>query len=285
MAPRPTAGLAFIMGERAATSDPCAGSEALVAPMWETAAQARVHDAFRKTGRPYADDTFTRVDASLRLRLAGWARARRDACEATEVRHEQSGELLDQRIECLDQAKKELGALVGLLAQGDARVLDRAAQAAGSVGDVEACADIAVLRDQVRPPRQPGARMEVEALRGELANLRAQRELGKGKEALSAVRALLPRARALGFAPVLAVALYQAGVLESGASAETPTSAWSFCTSRPASPARPRTRGRSPTRSSRPCSLWAFPGTASTPPTSRTGRRSRRSLAPAIRRS
>jgi len=198
---------AFSLGRTAAAPQPCTGAESLVAPLWDDAARAKTHAAFRATGRPYADQTFARVDASLNRRLADWTRAHRDACEATEVRHEQSPELLDARMACLGRARGEIAALVPLLSEADADMLDRAAAAAGTVGDVGACAELVTLREIAPPPREPAAARAVEEVRAEVARLRALKLLGKVKEGRDAGHLAVAHARATGYAPVIAAAL------------------------------------------------------------------------------
>src|SRR5262249_36401082 len=105
---------AFTLGRRAAAPELCAGADNLVANLWTQPARAATQAAFRATGRPDADETFARVDESLRQRLGDWAKAHHEACEATQVRHEQSAELLDARMACLARAKSEIGELVSL---------------------------------------------------------------------------------------------------------------------------------------------------------------------------
>ncbi len=205
---------AFSLGRNAAAPEPCAGSETLVASLWDDATQAKTHDSFRKTGRPHADATFTRVDASLRRRLRDWASAHRDACEATHVRHEQSEALLDARMACLGRARLEVAALVSLLRDADAAEVDNATLAADRAGDVAACADVAALRDAVPPPRDPTAAHEVDELRGQIAQLSALFRLGKFQDGLAAARGVVLRARTLGYAPVLASALNAAELYE-----------------------------------------------------------------------
>ena len=206
--------LAFTVGRRAAEPERCVGAGELVAPLWNAAAQARVRTAFLRTHRPYADGTFARVDSILRQRLAGWADAHHEACAATQLRHEQSEALLDLRMACLHQARSEIAAVVSLLGEADSGTLDRAVQAAASVGDVAPCADRTALGDAVPPPREPARAHEVNELRLELAHLTALQKLGKVKEGMQAGQALLPRARSAGYAPVLAQALYLSGWFE-----------------------------------------------------------------------
>ena len=201
------AAIGVVATGRIATPRPCGDSESLVAPLWDQASRARALEAFRKTGRPTADDTFARVDTALRRRLDGWVRAHRETCEATEVRHEQSGELLDRRMDCLGQARMKIGAFVELLGGVDARALDRAAVAANEVGDVADCGQAASLVPAVPLPRDPEARREVDRLRVELARLHGLRILGQYKDGLAAANDLVRRSRATAYEPVLAESL------------------------------------------------------------------------------
>jgi len=198
---------AFGIGRRASIPEPCTAGPALAASLWDDAARERARAAFARTGRDYAGDTFVRVDAALHRRLDAWSRAHREACEATHVRHEQPAELLDARMACLGRARNEIASLVALLGDADAAALDRAAGAAGQVGDVSVCENLAALRDAVPPPSDPERARVVEGLRGELAHLEALRLLGKMQEGLVAGHQLIDEARAAGFAPVLAAAL------------------------------------------------------------------------------
>src|SRR5262249_17267879 len=84
----------------------CSGGD--LQPVWHEGVRASVATAFRKTGSPHADETFARVDAALRARVAEWSEVHKDACEATFVRHEQSDTLLDLRMRCLAQARSEV---------------------------------------------------------------------------------------------------------------------------------------------------------------------------------
>ena len=207
------AALGFTAGQRAAVPDPCVGSEALVAPLWDDAIRGRVHDAFRRTGLVYADDSFARVDTALRDRLAGWARTHRDNCEATHLRHEQSEAMLDLRAQCLGGARAQLGAMVAVLQQADATVVQRAARAAVEIADPARCSDPASLGAAIAPPPAAQAR-EVEAMRDEAARLSPQFELGKWQEARAAGIDLVARVRRLGYKPLLARALAQLAHVE-----------------------------------------------------------------------
>jgi tetratricopeptide (TPR) repeat protein/predicted Ser/Thr protein kinase len=198
---------AFVIGRQAAAPPACSGGEAIIAPVWDDAARARVGQAFDKTGRPYARDTFARVDAALRGRVVAWAGAHRDACEATAVRHEQSDTLLDRRMRCLARARAEIEAIVSLLGGADVATLDRATHAASDAGNIAACADVVALARAVPPPSDPATAAKVDALGNDVARLTALRVLGKWKEGLQASRDVAARARAIGYTPTLARAV------------------------------------------------------------------------------
>src|SRR5262249_38322005 len=141
----------------------------------------RVRDAFRGTGRSFADDAFARVDRGMRERLDRWVRSHRDNCEATHVRHEQSEAMLDLRARCLDRGRSELSALIALLEKADGATVERAASAVGNVADVTRCSDPSVLGVAIAPP-PPAQAGEVEAMRQDIAKVSPLWELGKWKE-------------------------------------------------------------------------------------------------------
>ena len=53
-----------------------------------------------QTGKSYAPDVFATVSRALTTYAQNWANMYKDACEATEVRREQSAEVMDLRMEC-----------------------------------------------------------------------------------------------------------------------------------------------------------------------------------------
>ncbi len=184
----------------------CESAEPQVAGLWAPPAQARVAAAFRATGLPYAEDTFSKVDRGLRQWQAAWAREHRNACEATHVRHEQSDARLDRRMRCLSRAKADVAALVTELGHADGRALDRATQATGDLGATDVCADASLL-SATEPPRNPVVRGEVEALREGLSRLAAQRKLGQWREGLALGETLVEHARRVAHDPMLAQVL------------------------------------------------------------------------------
>jgi eukaryotic-like serine/threonine-protein kinase len=195
-------------------ADPCGAGAALASEVWNDAARARVRDAFAATGRPGAAATLERVDGALSRQLAGWAREYRAACEATHVRHQQSDALLDLRMACLERARHGATSLVTLLGEAAPETVDRAVGAAAAAVDTFGCADAAQLTAAVPTPRDPAQAREVAAIRDEIDRIDGLSRVGRAKDSLAAARALVPRARAVGYAPMTAAATLASAQVE-----------------------------------------------------------------------
>ena len=182
-----TAGLALWLG---GSAGPTCAVDGALAEAWGTERASAVSRAIAAAGGP---DAATRVTAALDGYASTWLAARREACEATHVRGEQSALALDRRVACLDRGRRELGELTRVLAAADARLAGKAHEA------------IARLRD----PRACTGADEGDALPGDAV----------GRVAVEHARTLLDRAAALQYAAKLddadALAI-QAGTLAAG---------------------------------------------------------------------
>jgi len=195
-------------------ADLCGGAGAKVAGAWNGERRAALHAAFTGTGAPFAAAAATAVERGLDRYTAAWAGEHRQACEATRKRGEQSEDLLDRRMLCLDQRLGEVRALVDLFAHADRQVVERSVAALGALPPAAVCADLRALTARVPPPRDPAARARLAAFGAELSRVRALREAGKYADGLAAARRLRTRAEGLGYPPALAEALLLLGELE-----------------------------------------------------------------------
>ncbi|MEZ4452662.1 MAG: serine/threonine-protein kinase, partial [Nannocystaceae bacterium] len=92
------------------TSNACEGADRHLTNIWDEPARAAAENAFRATGLPYASKAWE-TSAKVVDRFAeGWVAMRTEACEATAIYHEQSTELLDRRMACLDHHLRRLTA-------------------------------------------------------------------------------------------------------------------------------------------------------------------------------
>jgi tetratricopeptide (TPR) repeat protein len=185
---------------------PCEQAGDELHELWSDARKASLASTFAASKLVYADETWTRVAASLDGWSSNWASARRDACEATEVRHEQSAELLDLRMACLDQQLHRFAALVDVLADADDTVIEKAIEAVEALPTLEVCADRSWLTAAVRPPEDPELAAAVEQVREGIARAEALTDGGKPNDALPVAEQAEARARELAWQPLLAEA-------------------------------------------------------------------------------
>jgi tetratricopeptide (TPR) repeat protein/predicted Ser/Thr protein kinase len=178
-----------------------------------TPGKEAIHRTFAATGASYAEAAFTGATRALDAYVGKWIAMYTDACEATQVRGEQSAEVLDLRMGCLQERFGNASALVEVLAHADATVVQNAVSAAQALPTLDRCADLPLLRAVVKPPADEASRRRVEALRGELARLSATRDAGRCAEAERLAQELIPRVREARYLPLLAETLDASALL------------------------------------------------------------------------
>jgi tetratricopeptide (TPR) repeat protein/tRNA A-37 threonylcarbamoyl transferase component Bud32 len=191
----------------------CAGAQERLVGAWDAERRAAVKAAFARSGKPSALAAARAVEATLDAYGAAWAAMRTEACEATRLRGEQSDELLDLRMQCLEDRRLELGERVAVLAAADEQVLRNAGPLVSSLPSLAPCASAAALRARQRPAADPASRAKHEATSRQIARARALGEASKYRDALPVARGAVEQARALGYAPLLARALNELGLV------------------------------------------------------------------------
>jgi eukaryotic-like serine/threonine-protein kinase len=126
-----TGGLAVWLASGAA---PTCDVEAALGEVYDGARRADIVGAIDR-----ARGDGTRVARAVDLHAAAWIAARRDACEATHVRGEQTQLALDRRVACLDRGRRELDELLRVLAFADAELAGNAQDAIARLRDPTAC--------------------------------------------------------------------------------------------------------------------------------------------------
>jgi tetratricopeptide (TPR) repeat protein len=205
--------------QRAATRGQrmCRGAAEKLQAIWELdengARRTAVHRAFVASGSPIADDTWTRVARLLDDYLRRWMTAYTDACEATHVRGDQSGEVLDLRMSCLDSDRVALRALTDIFARADTRALAEGVNAVNALPPIERCADIPELRVGIQLPTDRLKRARIADLQSRLAEVKALTDTGQWTKAYENVTPVVEAARVIDYAPLLAEALEARGWL------------------------------------------------------------------------
>ena len=201
----------------------CGAGPARLAGVWDLTApgepepsrQAAIHSAFLHTGKSYASEVYATVNRILSGYSQSWAKMYREACEATNARGEQSAEVLDLRMTCLQERLGGLRALTDLFSDANGQVVENAVSAANNLGSLDRCADVPLLRSVVRPPEDPKTRARVGELRQQLAGLKALYDSGRYHEGLKDAPGRIEEVRALGYQPLIAETLFAIGMMYS----------------------------------------------------------------------
>jgi serine/threonine protein kinase/tetratricopeptide (TPR) repeat protein len=199
----------------------CRGADGRWAGVWDlprdraglSPRKQAIQAAFLATGKGYAADSFAQVRRFLDDYVVAWNEMHRDACEASNVRGEQSAEVLDLRMGCLRDRFTEVRALTEVLTSADGEVVSKAVEATQAIRPLEPCADVAGLRAMVRQPEAPLLRRRVAELRASLADARVWTRAGRYDQALTRLREALPAAEKTAYPPVIAETHLQMGEL------------------------------------------------------------------------
>jgi tetratricopeptide (TPR) repeat protein len=179
----------------------CAGMQARLEGVWDDERRAAVQAAIEATNLSYATDTWARVEPGLDDYTQRWVAARVQACEASH-RGEQSGELLDLRMACLDERLSHVRATVAVLAAADETVVKKAVAAVADLPRLERCADVNALTAELPPPEDPEVAQRAAQLDERLIDAKALARAGKWEAALTATQSVEQEASALGYQPL-----------------------------------------------------------------------------------
>jgi len=204
---------AFVVASRMRESGAsCSAAADKLPAAWNADRKARVHAAFARHTLPYGELAFRGVAERLDAYAADWTAMREEACAATHVHHEQSAQLLDLRVACLDERLAALGALAAALEAADADTVRAAVNAADALPALARCADRAALLAQVPPP-DPAIAARVAVVNDQLSRADALDRLGKYAPALAAVTTACAGAEGIAYRPLLARCRLIAGEL------------------------------------------------------------------------
>ncbi len=191
----------------------CDGATQKVHLVWNAETKAKLGAAFLATGVPFAPGAAEALSTELEGWASRWAAHATEVCEATELRHTQSGELMDLRRACLDERLDEVAALTTALFHADAAVVKGASAIAQRLTPLSQCDDERALRAPVPLPASPQLAARVTALRESLATASALRVTSQLKGARAALIPLEAEALDAGHRPLEAEVLLQAGLL------------------------------------------------------------------------
>jgi tetratricopeptide (TPR) repeat protein/tRNA A-37 threonylcarbamoyl transferase component Bud32 len=191
-----------MVGER-----PCREGPSKLASVWNDDEREAGRAAFGNAGVVGADAAWAAAAASIDAYAAQWIDTYGAACRATRVDGDQSSELLDRRMACLDRRRAQLAGVAALFRDADAKVVERASLVLDELAPIEACSDTEALLSQMAPP-DPAIAPRVEAVTTALDEVGTLRAAARFDRARATVEALTEEVEALDYPPVRTHYLY-----------------------------------------------------------------------------
>ncbi len=184
------AALAF--GGRVTGAPPaCDSGETSFAGIWDPEARGAVQRAVAGSGASYADRAWENLAGALDQYTGRWRAARREACEATEVRHERSREMHARSDECLEWARRLLASRITRLRDVDPRQIAAIDEWIGSLPDPSTCLDrVRLDRGRDVAPTEP--------IQLGLDQARLLQQARQGRAALPMIERILDDSQAAG---------------------------------------------------------------------------------------
>ncbi|RYZ40346.1 MAG: tetratricopeptide repeat protein [Myxococcaceae bacterium] len=202
---------------------PCAEDPLRLVGVWDADRKAALLKAFQATGAPGALPAHEAVSRALDAYAASWHDSRRQACEATRGRGNQSEAVMDLRMNCLERRRRELGAFTDVLLTADRDGVASAPETAQALSPLSRCADVEALSQPVPPPERPEVAARVKAAYAKLDEARARLSADRWQEAVDRVGPIVTEAEALGYKPLLGEALLVEGEARAFLREETAT--------------------------------------------------------------
>jgi tetratricopeptide (TPR) repeat protein len=198
--------LVFAGARRHAAPDPCGGGDARAASVWNVSKKEQLSRALGAADTTAAGAIAARAASGLDGYADAWKAAYRATCEAGLVRHEQSQEVLDARMHCLDVRLDALGAIAGTLTLTGGDTAAQASEAVAQLPAIADCADTVSLAAMDPRPRAPDVVARLDGLERRLSEARATGLAGRYDDARAALVPLAADARAIGYRPAIAEA-------------------------------------------------------------------------------
>ena len=183
----------------------CGGADERWREVWNDGRKAELGAGFEATGFPFAREAFDKFAAGLDHYGVAWVAMHAGACRETHVLGEQSGQLLDLRMACLEERRSRVAALTEILQEPSVDLVSRASSLVGDLPDLARCADRRALTVLAPLPPDPRSRAEVEAVQKAVGET-MMRAMAGGEVEVDDLRRLVDRARETGYPPAEAAA-------------------------------------------------------------------------------
>ena len=191
-----------------ASSAVCQSAGAAFAASWTTERQQMIENTFVGMNTAKARETWAANRRRIEHFGRQWATAYDQACTRARIEKAESARLYALRVACFEDQLSQLRGLAAELSRADKLALQYVSEAVSMLGSPTQCA--ANARELLHRPPPPSAHLGVAVRRLEdrIEAIRAMIPLGRPKQALTAIAAVVHDARRVGYKPTLAHALY-----------------------------------------------------------------------------
>lgn len=190
----------------------CATGDDELAAVWNAGRAEQMRAALAATGVAYAASSAQRVGELLDGYASRWIAAHGAICRATHVDGTQSSVLLDRRMACLDDRKRQLAIVADALVAIDRTTAPRAIAIAGGLPSLAACSALDLERAAL--PDDPAVVVRIQSARDQIARARVLERAGRLADARELAQSTLAQAQPLGYQPLVVEAALLAGRIQ-----------------------------------------------------------------------
>lgn len=202
-----TFAVGMFAGGKDSAVERCGGGKDEIAHSWNAAVQDRLRAHLQTLG-PYAAGEAARIEQALEAYTRKWASAHREGCMSKES-GVLTGAVYERNLGCLGRSRVALDTIVEVLSKSSDKTLSDAIAAVGVLPDASRC----LLETQTSTIEPPGAAIAdaATALGNEIERVRVLAH-SQVPDAIPAAANAVARAKALGYAPLVARAHYAHGL-------------------------------------------------------------------------
>ncbi len=192
----------------------CQGAQRKLAGIWDPTIKKKVKSAFLATGLNYAPDTYQKVTEHLDSYMHNWLAMHNEACAATSIHGEQTEQILQLRMTCLQRKLNQVSSLTHLFANSsDTQTVEKATEAVRKLGSLSLCANVEALSLTYPLPDDPATQEAIEQLQKQAAKAEALSYMGRFSESETIAQKVHAKAVELAYMPFIAQTLYLKGSL------------------------------------------------------------------------
>ncbi len=184
----------------------CDGASQRMQGIWDSDAKTLVQKGLLATAETYAEDVWSRIETRMDSFSSNWTATHTQTCEATVKHKEQSAELMDRKMACLDSQLGAARTLVEAWQQADSSSVASAQQALRAIGSPADCTRSAELLQLTPLPGDATLKKRIRSLEQEIAAASAQLHTGQWEVAVAASEGLVAEADQTDYRPLQAQA-------------------------------------------------------------------------------